>query len=84
MGNNDRRLKDLEGALRPVEPDYTAISSDDVLRALSPMLPGVSDDELHDLEQLLLQTADWEPPEVELLNRVIAEAERRKLRAKGG
>jgi len=29
-------------------------------------------------------TADWEPPEVELLNRVIAEAERRKLRAKGG
>ncbi len=45
---------------------------------------GNNDRRLKDLEQLLLQTADWEPPEVELLNRVIAEAERRKAAGKGG
>ena len=79
MGTNNRkrRLEAVERVWGQDSANLEAVTDEDLLRVFTVDLPFMSDAELRDLLDLLGESADWEPGEIELVEKTQAEARRR-------
>lgn len=82
---NHRRLVALESAAAPYSANLEAsgVTDADLLRVFTVDLPFMSGDELRELLDLLGESADWEPGEIELVEKAQAEARRRLAAGEG-
>jgi len=80
---NYRRLTALESAAAPYSANLEAVTDEDLLRVFTVDLPFMGDAELRELLDLLGESADWQPGEIELVERAQDEARRRLAAGEG-